>query len=123
MNAMDILGAVQTDWPRQIFKARAKIISPGASTDVAFIIHSGTASGFEGVNKRQYGPGDLIATLDFLALDTYPQAVTASTQVTAFVLSREAIRLLIDRQHHLTWPLSCMLAIDIQKRSHAAGVQ
>ncbi len=123
MNAMDLIGAVQADWPRQIFKAGMKIISPGDGTDIAFILHTGHASGFDGTRKRLYADGDLLAPLDFLALNEYQNAVTAADQVAAFVLSRDQIRQLIDRQHHLTWPLSCLLAIDIQKRSSVAGVQ
>lgn len=123
MNAMDLIGAVQADWPRQIFNDGAKIISPGDTTDIAFILHAGHASSFDGALKRRYVAGDLLVPLDFLALTEYQHAVTATDRVAAFVLSRDQIRQLIDRQHHLTWPLSCLLAIDIQKRSNAAGVQ
>jgi CRP-like cAMP-binding protein len=123
MNAMDLIGAVQADWPRQIFKAGANIITPGDTTDIAFILQDGRASGLDGALKRHYVAGDLLVPLDFLALNEYQHAVTATDRVAAFVLSRDQIRQLIDRQHHLTWPLSCLLAIDMQKRSNAAGVQ
>jgi CRP-like cAMP-binding protein len=123
MNAIDLIGAVQADWPRQIFKAGARIIAPGDTTDVAFIIQTGHATGFDGTLRRRYAAGDLLATLDFLALNTYQSAVTATDQVAAFMVSRTQIRDLIDRQHHLTWPLSCLLAIDMQKRNNITGAQ
>lgn len=112
MKALDIIGEFQQAWPQQQFAAGARIIAPDQPTDRAFIIINGHAQ----APRRAYGPGDLVNVIEFLALDSYLTPVKAKQKLSAYVMSREQMRDLCMHRDQLTWPLSCMLAIDITKR-------
>lgn len=116
MNTSVLLSRLEADLPTQHFSRGAQIVAFGQPTDRGLIIKSGTASGFDGADYRQYEAGDFIGLIQFLALDLYAYPIIAKTRVEALVISRDQFRAFLDRQHQMTWPLSCMLAIDASKR-------
>lgn len=117
MKAFDIMLLDQTRLTRQHFAKGERILSAGQPTDRAVIIESGSSKQsspwFDG---KKYSSGDIINFIEFLALEHYQSNTTASEPVVALILSRADIKEMLDRNHNLTWPLSCMLAIDATKR-------
>lgn len=113
MKALDIIGEFEEAWPQQRFAAGAPLICRDDPTDRAYIIIDGLAQ----ASRRQFAAGDLVNVIEFLALETYLTPVRAKQSLRAYVLSRDHIRDLCSRLDQLAWPLSCMLAIDISKRS------
>lgn len=117
MKTFDIMLLDETRFTRQHFAKGERILSAGQTTDRAVIIESGnvrqSSPWFDG---KKYSSGDIINFIEFLALEHYQSNATASHPVVALIFSRDNIKEMLDRNHNLTWPLSCMLAIDATKR-------
>jgi len=117
MKAFDLTRIDQSRFTRQYFKRGASIVACGNATDRAVIIESGTVTqSSPWSDAKKYTSGDMINFIEFLALEQYASNAQAADDVVALIFSREDIKAMLDNNHNLTWPLSCMLAIDATKR-------